>query len=369
MSARNCRWGILGTAGIARKNWLAIRNSGNATLQAVASRSAERAQAFIQECQGQVAFDPPPQAMGSYEELLASAAIDAVYIPLPTGLRKEWVVKAAQAGKHVLAEKPAGNRAEEVKEMLAACADKGVQYMDGVMFMHSKRLAKLREVLDDGESVGKIKRITSQFSFLGSGEWLKNDIRVNSDLESLGCLGDLGWYNIRFTLWAMGYQMPHTVSGRVLAEHGREDSPAPVPTEFSGEMFFADGVSASFYCSFCTGQQQWANISGTRGYVQVPDFVVPYFGAEVAFLVSNASFTLRGCDFNMEEHTRRVAVAEYSNSMDNSQETNMVRTFSNLVLGGQPDPFWGKIALQTQQVLDACLKSARTGGQVVEVSG
>ena len=93
-----CRWGILSTAGIARKNWEAIRHCDNATVAAVASRSVEKAQAFIDECQAQVPFPTAPKAIGSYDELLASDEIDAVYIPLPTGLRKEWVIKAAQAG-------------------------------------------------------------------------------------------------------------------------------------------------------------------------------------------------------------------------------------------------------------------------------
>jgi predicted dehydrogenase len=368
MSARICRWGILGAASIARKNWQAIRNAGNATLHAVASRDATRAEAFIRECQSHTPFDPPPRAVGGYEALLADGSVDAVYIPLPTALRKEWVVKAARAGKHVLAEKPAGVDAAEVKEMLDACAQGGVQFMDGVMFMHSKRLDKLREVID-GESVGTIRRIASQFSFFGPEDWVQRDIRLHGELEPAGCLGDLGWYNLRFTLWVMGYALPRQVSGRLLAEAKRPDSPRAVPTEFSGELFFDGGVSASFYCSFRTEHQQWAHVSGTKGSVSVPDFVLPYYGAEATFTVSRPVFNVHGCDFNMAEHTARVAVAEYSNSAPDSQEANMIRTFSGLALGGKPDPTWGEVALKTQRVLDACLASAREGGRVVEVRG
>ncbi len=100
MTERICKWGIMGTATIARKNWKSIWNAENATLVAVASRDATRSQTYIDECQRQVPFDPTPQAIGSYEELLESD-VDAVYIPLPTGLRKQWVIRAAQAGKHV----------------------------------------------------------------------------------------------------------------------------------------------------------------------------------------------------------------------------------------------------------------------------
>src|SRR6516225_3372734 len=106
MSTPLCRWGILGTAWIARKNWKAIRNAGNSTLTAVASRDAERVRRFIEECQADVPLTPVPAACASYQELLDRDDIDAVYIPLPTGIRKDWVIQAARSGKHVLCEKP-----------------------------------------------------------------------------------------------------------------------------------------------------------------------------------------------------------------------------------------------------------------------
>jgi hypothetical protein len=84
MSERLCRWGIMSTAGIARKNWQAIRNTDNATIVAVASRDAAKAKAFVDECQTQIPFDAKPDALGSYEALLSREDVDAVYIPLPT---------------------------------------------------------------------------------------------------------------------------------------------------------------------------------------------------------------------------------------------------------------------------------------------
>ena len=203
-----CRWGILGTASIAQKNWHAIHSAPNATLVAVASRQLARSQQFIAECQAHVPFGQQPVALGSYEELLQNDQIDAVYLPLPTAIRKQWVVRAAEAGKHVMCEKPCGVDAAEVAEMREVCERNNVQFMDGVMFMHSQRLASLRAALDDGDSVGQIRGIVSQFSFQGGDEFLQGNIRTSSDLEPLGCLGDLGWYNIRLTLWAMNWQMP-----------------------------------------------------------------------------------------------------------------------------------------------------------------
>lgn len=366
MTAPLCRWGILGTANIARKNWQAIHNSGNGALLAVASRSTDRARQYIGECQQQVPFTPPPAAC-TYEELLARTDIDAVYIPLPTGIRKEWVLRAAAAGKHILCEKPCAIHAADLTEMLAACRKHNVQFMDGVMFMHSKRLDLLRETLNDQHSIGPIKRITSQFSFLGQEEFLNNNIRVSSNLEPLGALGDLGWYNIRFTLWALNYLLPERVSGRILSAAKRADSSETVPIEFSGEMLFPGGISAGFYCSFLTQNQQWASISGTKGFLHVPDFVLPFYGCESEFTVTHAQFEVQGCQFHMEDHSRRVAVREFASNAPNSQETNLFRNFATLALAGRPNNHWGEIALKTQQVLDALLQSSRADGKLVSL--
>src|SRR5215831_10753239 len=130
---KQLRIGIMSTARIGRQNWKAILHSGNAVVAAVASRDVERSREYIQKCQQEFAFATEPAALGSYEELLASPHVDAVYIPLPTGLRKEWVLRAAKAGKHVVCEKPCGVSVAEVQEMTNACRKNRVQYLDGVM--------------------------------------------------------------------------------------------------------------------------------------------------------------------------------------------------------------------------------------------
>jgi predicted dehydrogenase len=360
-----CRFGILGTANIARKNWDAIRNSGNGTLVAVGSRTRERAERFINECQASAPFIQPPRAMG-YEELIAGPDIDAIYMPLPTGVRKKWVLRAVAAGKHVLCEKPCALNSADLDEMLAACRANRVQFMDGVMFMHSSRLASMRQSLDDGTSVGEIRRIASQFSFLGSDEFIKGNIRTSHELEPLGCLGDLGWYNIRFTLWAMNYQLPLQASGRMLTSAAHSGLGA-VPIEFAGELIFADGKSAGFYCSFNVENQQWAVVSGTKGAIHVADFVLPFYGSEATYTVSQPHFEVRGCQFNMEGRKQMHSVNEYSNNALAAQETKLFRRFAELVLSGQPDPTWGEIALKTQRVVDACLQSSQHDGKLVAV--
>ncbi len=367
MNAKQLRWGILSTANIARKNWQGIRKSGNGIVTAVASRDAAKSRRFIADCQSGVPFPTEPRALGSYEELLASPDVDAVYIPLPTGLRKEWVLKAAAAGKHVVCEKPCGTTLAEVQEMVEACRAHKVQFMDGVMFMHSRRLDRLREVLDDGTSVGTLRRIASGFSFNAPEEFLTGNIRMNSTLEPHGCLGDLGWYCIRLTLWAMKWRLPARVSGRFLTERAGNDSPSRVPIEFSGELFFDDGVSATFYSSFITENQQWAHASGTRGWIQMPDFVLPFFGSEAAFEANSPVFEVNGCDFNMESRSRRHAVPEHSNSHSHSQETNLFRNFATQVLSGTLNREWPEMALNTQRVMERCLESARKDGALLPI--
>src|ERR1051325_8735895 len=129
---KRLRIGFLSTAGIGRKNWKAAFNSGNCVVSAVASRDANKSRKFIEECSKEATFEPAPAALGRYEELLTSKNVDAVYIPLPTGLRKEWVIRAANAGKHVLCEKPCAINSTDLEEMLAACKKNSVQFLDGV---------------------------------------------------------------------------------------------------------------------------------------------------------------------------------------------------------------------------------------------
>lgn len=355
----------MSTAGIARKNWQAIRNAGNATIVAVASRDAAKAQTFIDECQTQIPLAAPPDAVGGYEALLAREDVDAVYIPLPTGIRKEWVIKAARAGKHVMCEKPCADTLADLVEMTDACRENNVQFMDGVMFMHSERMTAMQAVLDDGESVGELRRIQAQFSFCAPDEFLRSNIRVNSSLESLGCLGDLGWYTIRIILWALKYELPVKVTGRLLATRQNDDSPDAVPMEFSGELIFDNGVSAGFYNSFLTENMQLVNISGSKGYLTLDDFVLPFYGNRLSFETNSASFSTDCCDFHMEEHTRHYAVREYSDSKPKAQEAQLFSSFSDLVISETVDDSWAAIALKTQQVMNACLESARNGGKEV----
>jgi predicted dehydrogenase len=210
-------------------------------------------------------------------------------------------------------------------------------------------------VIDDGNSVGRIKRIMSIFAFRGDDQFLRTNIRTRSDLEPAGCLGDLGWYCIRFILWAQRWHLPREVVGRILSESDAGRGSAPVPMDFSAELIFDHGASAGFYSSFLTQFQQWADISGTKGYLRVADFVHTHNDLESSFEVNHRVVQVKE---ELDGREKPDVVA---------QQTRLFRNFSNLVLSGRLDESWPEMALKTQRVMDACLESARTGSRAVAV--
>jgi predicted dehydrogenase len=354
------RWGILGAANIARKNWNALYHSGSSVITAVAARDAARGEAFVRECQAQFAFAPAPKVFGSYEQLLSSSVVDAVYLPLPTALRKEWVIRAAQAGKHVLCEKPCAVSAADLREMIAACQKHRVQFMDGVMFMHNPRLVAVRVVLDDASRIGPLRRIMSVFSFAGDPQSFHTNIRVQGALEPAGCLGDLGWYCLRIALFAMRWELPRQAMGRILSVA----ADGVTPTQFSGELIFDGAASAGFYCSFLNESQQWASFSGAKGTVRLADFVHPRNSYEPAYEINHTEHRVIAAP-GTEVPLDPGLLAQFGHPT--AQDTRMFQNFAAQVRSGKLEDSWPEIALKTQLVLDACLASARADSRLIPV--
>ena len=107
------------------------------------------------------------------------------------------------------------------------------------------------------------------------------------------------------------------------------------------------------------------HVSGTKGYVEWKDFVLPYYGNNLSFDIGQHEFEVDACRFNMKQNLQTVSVPEYSNNMPDAQETKLFRNFSSLVLGGTVDSQWPEMSLKTQRVLDAALESARNDSQPV----
>lgn len=352
--------GFLSTAGIGKKNWKAIFHSGNCVVSAVASRGVERSRAFIDDCQREYAFGEKPAALGSYEELLVSKDVDAIYFPVPTGLRKEYVLRAAQNGKHILCEKPCASSVGELEEMLATCRHNQVQFLDGVMFMHSQRLSKVRAVLDDHQSVGQVRRISSAFSFYPGEEFFQSNIRADGALEPAGCLGDLGWYSIRFSLWTLNWQLPASVSGKILSQSENRPGRPSAPTEFSAELYYPGGITADFYSSFMAAKQQWVHVSGQKGWLRLPDFVHPFNTYEPAFEV-NEKFVTVTSDVKCPAGVDPALMGHAT-----SQDTCMWRHFADQIFSGKLNAEWPMWAAKTQKVMDACHESAKRG-KIIEL--
>ncbi|XP_031480088.1 uncharacterized oxidoreductase At4g09670-like isoform X3 [Nymphaea colorata] len=321
------RIGVMGCATIAKKVSRAIRLAPNARLVAVASRTAEKARRFAMEN----GFPEDARVCGSYEELLEDPAMDAVYMPLPTSLHRRWVPEAARRGKHILVEKPAALAARELEEMLVVCEDMGVQFMDGTMWMHHPRTAKMRELLSDASLFGDLRWVNSAFTFAATDYFLKNDIRVKPDLDALGALGDAGWYCIRSILWAADYELPKTVTA-IRGTVSR--NAAGVLLSCGSSLLWDDEKVATFHCSFNSNLTTNFTVSGTRGWSPLPT---------------------------------QLHVAT-----DLPQEACLVREFARLVRaiidsGSKPDQKWPVITKKTQMVLDAVKASIGKGYEPVSL--
>lgn len=180
----------------------------------------------------------------AYTELIESSICDALYIPLPVAIKKEFVIQALQNGKHVVLEKPAALTAADYQEMLKVAFENNKFLLDGTMFPHHVRT---QSILQQNNSVGSVNRIQCSFTFLADEDFLSGqNIRARKEQgDPHGCIGDLGWYCIRFGL--LVYQGVTVVSAKVvdyeLNQHG-------VPIDATCVVRF-EGVSSKHLCCTC----------------------------------------------------------------------------------------------------------------------
>src|SRR5262249_27607757 len=205
-----------------------------------------------------------PRAYGSYEELLNDTEIDVVYNPLPNTLHGAWTKRAADCGKHVLCEKPLTPTAREAQEVLEHCKRKGTKLMDGFMWPHHPRTAKLQKLLESG-SLGEIRRVDGAFTF-HLEPLAPTNIRLRPELGG-GSVLDVGCVSAFGIRWALAVE-PIEVYANAVYQHG-------VDVEMNGLLKFADGRMASFDCGFTSSFRGWLEITGTDGTVVVPDMWLP----------------------------------------------------------------------------------------------
>jgi xylose dehydrogenase (NAD/NADP) len=243
------KWGLLSTARINRQLIPAIRAAERAELVAVASRDKARAEAYAAEW-------GIPRAHRSYQALLDDPEIHAVYISLPNGLHAEWTVKAAQAGKHVLCEKPLAVTVDEVDQIIAAAEANSIVVMEAVMYLYHPLLHKARQLVRDG-AVGQVKLARGAFSvFLDRPD----DVRWQPELGG-GSLWDVGSYPVSFIRCMVGE--PDQVFGwSTLSESGVDET-------FAGLLRYEDGVLGLFDCSFRQPFRVEAQVVGAEGTLTV----------------------------------------------------------------------------------------------------
>lgn len=245
------RWGMLSTAGIGRLVIEATRQSKSADFVAVASRDARRARAFADEL-------GVPKSFGSYEELLASSEIDAVYVALPVAMHTEWTMAALDAGKHVLCEKPFATSAADAERCFAAAETAGAVCAEGFMYRHHPQTSLARHLIADG-GIGKLAYIRAALTVSVP----PGDIRRSVDLGG-GALGDLGCYCVSAARLFAGE--PDRVYGVPLA-----DGPGGVDLRGAVTMRMPGGVVAHFDIGLDLPRRDELELVGTGGMLRVPD--------------------------------------------------------------------------------------------------
>ncbi|HET7578079.1 MAG TPA: Gfo/Idh/MocA family oxidoreductase [Bacillales bacterium] len=329
--AEQVRWGILGNANIARKALVpAIKDAKNAELTGIASRSG-RAKEAKEELGFRKSYD-------SYEALLSDPEIDAVYIPVPNALHAEWTAKAAEAGKHVLCEKPAALTAEEAQQMIEACRKADVLFMEAFMYQFHPQHEKVKSIIASGE-IGQVKLMRSRFAFKLAD--LEN-VRFDRQLGG-GSLYDVGCYCIHSSRYILGAE-PIKAYARA-----HIDPKFEVDLTATGVLTFENGIQALFDCSFETVPGEHYEVIGDKGSIRVQG---PYRPDKN----EDGKGRIIILDANGETREERVSGDSY---------TLQVEHFSQCVLDGSEPAYSGEQTLQNMKVIDACYQSIHTGEAVV----
>lgn len=319
------RWGILGCARITRRGLIpGIRASQTGQLVAIASRNATTAQAWAGEF-------GVGRAYGAYGDLLADPEIDAVYVPLPNEWHAPYVREAADAGKHVLCEKPLSRDADEAAAMVDHAADRGVVLMEAFMWRHQPRTLALRELVRSG-AIGALRLVRSSFSFpIEADDWRLDPARGG------GALWDVGTYGVSTARLFAGNE-PTAIQAQAQAHFG----PTGVDLSLNALLRFPDDILAAIDCSFEQPFRCNYELVGTAGSIDVPDAYLP---------PERPLAHVRSPDGALRETLTFDGTNQYA---------AMVDAFGRAVAEGTlPDP--AENGLAQMRTLDAILAAARRG--------
>lgn len=326
------RWGVLGTAGIARSQVVpAIQASSNGRVTAVAGRDAARTAEFAAEFGIEKSFD-------SYEALLASADIDAVYIPLPNSMHAEWAMRAADAGKAVLVEKPLALDAGEARRVVADFAAKGVPLMEGFMYRFHPQNVHVLELVRAG-AIGEVREVRAHLS-VDIMAHAAGNVRFDKKLGG-GSLLDMGCYAVNATRRIFGLEPVATQAWFDVDPATGVDLSAAALLEFPG------GRTALVSSSFKASGQGLYQVIGTEGTIDVPRAFIPGMGSRVAeglVVLSDPDGSRGETVFEPANHYRLMAEA-----------------FADAVLAGKAVPYPPEDGVNNMRTLDAIAEAARSG--------
>jgi predicted dehydrogenase len=317
------RWGILSTARIATEKVIpGMLKATGCDVAAIASRDIERARSVADRL-------GIPTAHGSYEALLADPSIDAVYIPLPNHLHARWTIAAAEAGKHVLCEKPLAMTAADARTMVEACRDAGVLLMEAFMYRLHPSWIAVRELVASGR-IGRLRAVDSWFSYFNDDPANIRNIREVGG----GALYDIGCYSVNLSrmLFDRG---PDRVQGTLVREQ-----PDGVDVLTSGVLVFGDAV-ATFTCSTRTEPHQRVDIYGDRGRisVEIPFNIPPDRPTRISVVAGGHPPV-----------SPATEVLEFATKDPYSAE---VEQFSAAILGGGPVPTPPEDAVANLETIEA----------------
>ncbi len=322
---KKIRWGFICTAHINQKVIRPIHASDNHILQAVSSRSLEKAQVYARD-------NGFTKAYGSYDELLADPEVDVIYNSLPNHLHAEWTIKACQAGKHVLCEKPLALSMDEVDAIADAARKAGVVVQEAFMYRHHPQTLKIKELLDEG-AIGRVRMARGIFTFFLTQP---ENVRL-VPVYGGGCLWDVGVYPVSFMRTMLGLEPGAAFGHQVNGADG-------VDVTFSGELVFPGGILGQFQSGFSANLYTSCEIMGEEGTLVIPTPFFPYTDSE---------FTLIRDGLHEKIHIKGQDL--YLGELDNMAEC--------IFEGASPHVTLEDSRNNTQTIL-ACYESASTGKMV-----
>ncbi|HVE29412.1 MAG TPA: Gfo/Idh/MocA family oxidoreductase [Mycobacteriales bacterium] len=247
------RWGILGPCRISRSFLAGLAGSATEHAVAIGSRALDRAEATARQF-------GVSRAYGSYEQLLADREIEAVYVGTPNGAHAQWAIAAAQAGRHVLCEKPLGVSRAEVETMFAAAREHGVWLMEAFMYRFHPRTLRLAEIVAAGE-IGAPTLVRASFGFAVTDP---ANVRLSAELAG-GALMDVGCYPVNAARMIAGPVRAATATARW----------QDVDVTLAGVLDHTGGALSLVSCSLVSGRHNELEVVGSEGVIIVPDAFTP----------------------------------------------------------------------------------------------